>query len=207
MQGPNDYAWPVSYRFHIDGPWGRSQYDLTVDVPALAGLPVETGKFGRLLWLSTVAHATSILVNCWKYEAWAWKSAAGFCPPDSPPGVGFRLGAAAGRLDAGCVMMHTGHLDHYALRRLAIGGIPAAWVNEGLLTRAGMGALESLAQTWLIGLRGVDTGGPAQWLLAYPHVVQPGLGNFFGVGLRRVDFLRVTHHTTRAPEPAGSPWP
>lgn len=199
--------WPVTFRWLIRAPWGRTQQELTVDVPALKDDVGASGRLGYELWKRAVAAATTnqVLLEAVDYIPWRFSPVPLFGL--EPPVAGLLQGIPAPRADTACIVMHTGHLDRLSTRRMAVPGVPYRWINERLVTVGGRQALEALGQLMVMGMCGTLTGAPMVWMLAYPGLLEPTIENPSGVAFRRMEYLRICWHTTKAPEPSGEPWP
>lgn len=207
VQGVEAYDWPVTYRWLYAAPWGLTQSELTVNVPALRDNVAASGKLGYALWERSVAAATtgSTVLQAVDFIPWRFAPAPLFGL--EPPVAGLLAGIAAPRAESGCLVMHTGHLDRLATRRLPLPGIPYRWIADRLVTVGGRQALEAVGQLMIMGMGGTLTGSPMTWLVAYPGLLEPTISNPSGVAFRTVEYLRVQWHTMKAPEPSSEPWP
>jgi hypothetical protein len=207
VQGPEDFQWPVSYRYHTLASYGRTQQELTVDIPALLDQSGPTQQFGLELWKRVVAPATVRSAQLLYWETVVWK---GLPIPGVAPAVnvfGLLDGASASRDDQAVTVLHSGHADDLGRRRFFLPAIPAAWVAGGLLTRGGLDAIETWGRMAYVGLARHVTAAPALWLMRYPDLLPAGPGNVTGVAFRRVEYLRCCWHTERAPDQSSEPWP
>lgn len=167
----------------------------------------ETVKLGPMLWVGSVAGATSGAARLVECECVMWK----YLAAPFPASVGIATGSvgltSAPREGTGVLLLRTGHTDNRSARRLFVPGTPAAWSVGGLLTDTGKRALEGLGHRMIMGMLGAVLGGPLVWLLHYTDAVEPQIGNERGVAFRRVESVDVCWHTERAPAPSGQPFP
>jgi len=197
-----DLVWPMTIRYHISAPWGMSQITLSVDVPEFHDQPASSLLLGRELWDRSIASAMTRDVMLEIVETWTWRMGWGSFVAPQTNVRGGQIAPAAPRRDSGCLVLHTGHSDNYARRRLILPGIPRSWAHDGLLTDGARGALETMAQFMVMGMCGHLNGAPMIWLNHYPDVDKGDPTNPFGVAFRRVEFVRVCWHTDRAPDPS-----
>lgn len=200
-------TWPITIRFHTEGTFGASQQELTVDAPGLLGSIEGSMLLGDELWRRLVATATCRDVELVRYETVMWKLAP--TPFVSIPlfGRGLLSDTPATREATPVLVMHTGHDDARARRSFFLYGAPADWSRDGVMTKAGLRAVEGWGQMALMGLCSHLTGSPFVWHLAYPEALPASAGNGNGVAFRRVEFLRCCWHTERAPDPSPLAWP
>lgn len=202
-----DFEWPVTYRYHMRAPWGDTQSELTVDVPALKDDIESSTKLGGELWRRAIAAAITRETELVVTDAVIWR----FIPSPLPLAEVFSKGLLGGtpatRNRSACLVLHSGHIDRRARQRFALPGIPAEWVTGGLLNRTARGGLERLARAMLMGMCGHLTGGPMVWLLPYPRLLDVSATNPSGVAFRRVEYVRCCWHTRPAPDVTGGPWP
>jgi hypothetical protein len=204
---PDRWAWPVSYRYHIDTPWGETTQELTVDVPIFAGDATSSQNLGLELWRRGVAVATTRHVALVVWETVVWRELP--FPIVKPAGDvrGLLSGAASAQVDTPVVVFHTDHGDDLARRRFFLSGAPAAWVQDGLVTLGGRDAMEAWGIMMGCMMSGDLTGAPCTQLLMYPGLLPPEIGNVTGVAFRRVRRYRGFHHTAKAPDEPLGPWP
>lgn len=198
-------TWAVTTTYHMSAPWGLTQVSLTVDAPELYGKVPESVQLGLELWNRSIATAMCRSVYLEFQDTICWHQIPIGMPIPRLQVRGQLFGASTGRDDSACIVMHTGHADSYARRRMILPGIPKSWVVDGLLTENGMGKLEDLGHMMMMGMAAHITGGPMAWLIAYPDALDPEPGNFTGVGFRSVEYLRICHHTERAPDTSIGP--
>ena len=202
-----DYTWPVTWRYEMVAPWGRTQLELSADVPMLADDGDASILFGRALWQLAIAPAICQQVELALVWTATWRNVS---VPLPVPVVGFnghRPGLLTSRADAGQLVLHTGHTDKLAQRRLLLPGIPRGWVDDGLLTPIGMESLVTHARGMYMGLQNISPNARCRWLIAYRYSTLWDIGNPYGVSLREVASVRVAHHTDKAPEHTGVLWP
>lgn len=161
-----------------------------------------TVRYGRLLWGIAVAGATSLLCRVGAIETTTHATGATELSAITPGIFGRAPHTPAARAETPCLALHTGWRDKFALRRFPVIGAPSAWVSEGLVNYTGLRMLEMMAHAMKMGMA-VDTGSPSVvWVLFYKNVdVGPGRPPI-GLAYRRVEFVHVLQHTTRAPDPA-----
>lgn len=207
VQELHDFEWPITFRWHMQTPFGRTQQDFTVDAPGLRDDIEGSMALGHVLWQRSIAPAMVTDVELTHHDTVMWRFVAAGLPQLNTANRGMLAGTAAPRDDSACIVMHTGHMDHRAVRRLIIPGIPSAWASDGLIGVGARHALESLGQGLIMGLARHLTGSPMLWLLAYPQLLEPQSDNPSGVGFRKVEYLRIAWHTDKAPLPSSEPWP
>lgn len=199
---------PVSYHYEMRCPWGLMALDLTVDIKILINDVSYYAAIGEHLWRSAIATAitTGVSLDTFFYVRWL---AAPLAMPAVPSlSTRGRIHATgAGRGHCPIVLMHSGHADNYAARRITLPATPIAWQEDGILTPRGWDELMAWAQGVRMGLAADDIGGDLQHLIAYPHVVEPTIENLNGVGFRRVTHLKVLQFTDKAPDLPSGLWP
>lgn len=203
----DDVAWPVTWRWHTRGPWGDTTQEVTVNVPGLEGDIAGSMRLGGLLWERSVAAATTSEMQLREWDTVCWRFADAGLPSLDPPKIGRLAGTPAARKDTPVIVLHTDHLDTLAMRRFFVPGVPDRWIEDELVTRGAFHALEALGHVMTMGLQGHLTGGPMIWMIAYPQLIEPSIANHGGVAFRRVEYLRICHHTRPAPLPSVQPWP
>lgn len=202
-----DYAWPVTYRYRMRAPWGDTQTEMSLDVPALQGDLNSSLKLGGELWRRAIAPAITRHVELLGTDVVMWRYQPSALPMSESFSKGLLVGTPAPRADSACLVLLTGHFDKMGFRRLFLPGIREAWVAGGLLTRTARGALQDLSYSLVMGLCTGIVGAPYTWLIAYRDLLPATSSNPSGVSFRPVQGLRVCHHTEKAPEPSGMPWP
>lgn len=205
MIGLEALAWPVTYQFWMDTPFGETQQTITVNVPQLEGMTEATKRLGPLLWSVLTAPAVSGDVRMYMTWSTSWKVYGAPTPFAGIEGRGNLIATAAARDDTPQMVMLTGHVDDDGRRRLFMPGAPASWSSEGMLTTAGWEGMMAHANGLMLGLATPDLVSGLEWLIAYPNVLEATLGNMPGIAFRRVQHLRVCQHTDKAPEAAGMP--
>lgn len=200
-----DLAWPVTYQFWVDAPFGETQQTITVNVPQLEGNTEATKRLGSLLW--SVLTAPAVVGDVRHYLTWstAWNAGGLPTPFAGIEGRGNLVGFSASRANTPQIVQLTGHGDSYSKRRLFMGGAPDHWVHDGMLTRAGWEALLPHANGIMLGLATPDLVSGMELLIAYPNVLEASPTNLLGVAFRKVKHLRVCQHTDEAPGPSGAP--
>lgn len=205
MLGLEQLAWPVTYQYFLDTPFGETQQTLTVNVPQLEGMTEATKRLGPLLW--SVLTAPAVVGDVRQYLCWVttWKAYGVPWPVGGIEGRGNQIALSSSRENTPQIVMLTGHHDPDGKRRLFMPGAPRHWSENGLLTTTGWEQLLAHANGLMLGLATPDLLSGLEWLIAYPNVLEASLGNLPGVAFRRVQHLRVCHHTDKAPEPSGMP--
>lgn len=203
MLAPNELVWPITWRYTVRAGWGLTQQELTVECPQLAGKPGASKDLGLLIWGSSLALASTTDVSMLEWSTICWRGDAIEIPDVALGAHGAQGPPGTDRANSGQLVLHTGHLDTWARRRLPLPSLPVGWVNGRRLSFQGWNALLTLAEGMIIGLQLAQFGGPYQQLIAYDGLFEPSLGNFRGVAFRRVMKVRVCQDTDRAPEPPG----
>lgn len=195
-----DVAWPISWRFDLRAPWGFTQQFLTVDCPELWDDVDSSVRLGRSLWRRALATASVRDLELLSYDTVTW----GVGTPPQPTIVtdshGLQLGVGTGRADSVQLVLHTGHMDRWARRRVPLPAVPSSWVRDGSLTSGGWGITRTLAQALMLGGMGAFVGSPFQLMHAYTGVVPAATDNPQGVAFRRVTHVRVVQFTDKAPD-------
>lgn len=198
---------PVTWRYHVRAPWGLTQYELSADVPGAAGDLDLSMKVGLEVWRAGVAPATSMETELLMHDTVAWRMFPVAMPMGHLGVIGQSPHAAAPRERTPVLVMHSGHPDSFARRRLFLAGAPANWVGPASITLAGVEGLQTAARGLLGGLAGQVYPGPLYWLLAHPRAIEPVGGGPAQVGFRYVYHLRICDLVERAPQPTSEPWP
>lgn len=208
MLEAGDFNDPVSYRFEMRAPFGLIAAELTVDIKILINDASYYGTIGESLWSASIATAISTAVSLDLVWFVRWR-ASPLALPHVPSFArrGRQSGSPIGKAHCPLVVMHTGHSDNYAARRITLPSTPAVWQADGMLTSRGWDSLMAWAQGLRMGLAADDLGGDLQHLIAYPGVVEPTIDNLNGVGFRRVTHLKVLQFTDKAPNFDGGIWP
>jgi hypothetical protein len=203
----SDFAWPISWRWHIQAPWGVYVHSLTVNAPELVDNLDASRKLGGLLYGGTVATATVGSTVPFLQEMVCWRASE--LPTVSYLNVqrGYLYGPAAARDQTGVIVMHTGHGDGRARRRWYLGGMPKDWSAGGLLTLEGAENLQTLGRQMINGLVAGSGQLPAEMLIAYPYSVP--VSGLIGrmVSFRRISHFRVCQYTGKVPALSGNLWP
>lgn len=208
MIDPADLFDPVSYRYEMLTPWGRFALDLSVDIKILLTESSYVAAIGRQLWYSTIATAISAAVQLDLMWYVRWHAGPLAFPSSSLiPLRGRQSGTPAGRDHCPHIIMHTGHSDNLAARRLVLPSTPAAWQTDTMLNSRGWDSLLTWAQGISMGLAGDTLGGDLQHLIAYPRIIDPSPSNLAGVLFRRVTHLKVLQFTDKAAAFQGGIWP
>jgi hypothetical protein len=203
MQGLEEFAWPVTYSYFIQAPWGQTQQRLTVNVPQLEGLTEPTKRLGPLLWATVTAPAVVGDVSMYLCFVTTWKA---YGVPQPVGGLELRgnlIAPSSTRDNTPQLVMLTGHDDKPGRRRLFMPGAPRDWTADGMLTREGFETLLPHAAGCMLGLAEPGLNSGLEWLVAYPNVLEASLSNLPGVAFRKVRHLRVCQHLDKAPEPSG----
>lgn len=199
----SDFLWPVSFTYLMDTSWGSTQQTLTVDSPLQYDDAAATVRLGRMLWNAVVAPATSSSTRLSLMSVTSWKGLGVSVPHPVAEMRGQRLALTTAREDTPQMVMLTGHGDNAGRRRLFMPGAPRDWVANGLLTSDGWLNMMQQARGLVMGM---GYGSPLysmNWLIAYPGVLAPQVGNVTGVAFRFVRHVRVCWHADKAPEPSG----
>lgn len=202
-----DLVWPITYKWDVLAPWGNTQQELTVNVPTLANDEASSRRLGSLLWsmvCTPVLHRDVQLVTTW-CMCWRGSSVATFELPLNMRGS--RSGTVAPRNDSAVLLLHTSHLDRRSRRRLFLPGIPRAWSADGVLSDGALGDLESHTQGVFMGMASHLTGSPIGWYIGYTGALESTPANLYGIGFRRVEYVRVCQYTDKAPDMASGVWP
>lgn len=203
----SSFQWPITYRYTYATPWGLTRQEITLDVPPLNGYLQESADFGVVWWRSSIATAISeqvALISCqaqiWFGATFPWPAFAGLVSGRYP-------GAAAGRNECACIMMHSGHRDDLAMRRLLLPGTPRAWVEDRMINPTGLRQLETMSAFLVMSSFGFveDLPGPIGWAVRHTNVRRGPL--HVDQGFRKVKYLRVNQYTSRAPDASVEPWP
>lgn len=202
-----DLANPITYRYNLATSWGVSSQELTLDIPELAGLSAESIALGRRVWSDLIAVAISHVCQLSFLEMVRWKQGPAVIlgATGAPAGASF-LGGTAFE-NSGHLMLHTGFTDRFARRNLWVPNMVSTWQADGVLTDAGQRGLYGLAAVLSMGMGIVGIGGPIQWLIAYPDVVDATPANLRGVAFRRVEWIRVMTYCGKAPDEVPLDWP
>lgn len=203
----DDTANPVTCRFNLSTSWGPSSQELTLDIPALDGKLPETALFFERVWAGCIANAIGRRVTLDFVEIVLWKSfpLGQVFAPIFPSGK--RSGPYTSRNESGVLIMHTGHADRYARRKMFFPNMPSSFMHERVLTHTGMTALYDVAAIMYMGLNEPELFSPATWLLPYKGVVAVSPANISGVAFRRVHSVRCCSYCDDAPDEVPLDWP
>lgn len=207
MKPITDYVWPVTYRFDMRAPWGRTQQELTVDIPLLRDRIATSRTLGLALWQTLIAPAISSDVELEQVWCATWRSSEVFLPQMAVFQFGLQPGRGTERDHAGQLVLMSGHADNAGMRRLFLPCVPRSWVSEGLLTSTGFEALIQHARAMYMGLSFLQPSVMSRWLIAYIDAVEKTGGNPYGVAFREVTHVRVCQHTDKAPTQPSGLWP
>ena len=199
----NELAWPVTYSYYVNAPWGTTRQLLTVNAPALADNVAATQRLGAVLWGVVTAPAVVGSVSCSSFGCTIWRGAGIETLVPFPTLYGNAIGTAAARENTPVLCTLTGHGDSDGRRRFYLPGAPANYVANGLLQKAGFEALIEHATGCMLGLATPDLGSGIEWLHAYPGILEPSPENVVGIAFRRVVHCRVLWHVEKAPEVTG----
>lgn len=199
---------PITIRYLVDTNFGFTTQDLTLDVPDLNPTLEVLSRFCPSIWERTYGAALSSSAKCSIATVVFWKTSASIVMtvPFLTRSGGVRL-TPASQKNSGVAVLHTGHSDRFARRRVYLPAIPAAWSNDGMLNETGKTRLMNQWFTIYMAFKGSALANPYRWLIAYPRVVESGSGNFFGVAFREPFSIRVCSHTAKPPEGSGLDWP
>lgn len=207
MKSITDFVWPVTYRFDVRTPWGRTQQELTVDIPLLRDRVPTTRTLGLALWQVLIAPAISSDVELEQVWCATWRKNEVPIPQVAAFQFGFQPRGGTERDHAGQLVLMTGHADKAGVRRLFLPCIPRTWVNRGQLTPSGFEALITQARAMFMGLSNIQPSTMSRWLIAYTDMVEKTDANPYGVAFREVTHVRVCSHTDKAPEQPSGLWP
>lgn len=207
MLSLGELAWPVSWLFRIYTPWGQTTQQLHADVPQLVGEPEFSRKLGLRLWSASLAVASTSSCSLLTWETVCWKESPVPFAMVAQGATGLQPGPGTGRQHSAQLVLHTGHLDSYARRKIPLPSIPRAWTVDGAIAPAGWSPLLTVVEGLNIGLGSALATRPYRWLLAYPEAIPAHVGNGNGVAFREVKGVRLCQYLDRAPEPSEYPFP
>ena len=199
---------PYTFRFTLDTDFGFTTQELTLDIPDLPFELAPLTRFARSLWPATVGSAAGRSVFCDLCTVVNWKADTGLML--TLPVGGVRGGSflhPATRDNSAVFVLHTGHSDNYARRRIYVPGSPAVWFRDGIMTQEGRTGAYNVATTWYMAFKASALANPYRWLIAYPRVLESSDTNFFGVAFREPQFIRFPSHCAKPPEGASLDWP
>lgn len=199
---------PMTFRFLLDSPHGFTYQDLTLDIPDLQTDLETLSRFASSIYNLTYGSASCTSLQASIATVVFWKATAALIKTVPLVAAGGQVHATHGaREDSGVVVLHTGHADNFARRRLYIPAMARNWVHEGVLNGTGQTQLYNAVATWYMAFKGSALPNPYRWLIAYPRVVQSDETNFFGVAFRQPEFFRICSHTGKPQEGSGLDWP
>lgn len=203
----HELVWPISWRWHIQAPWGTYNTVLSVEAPSLVDNVPASQRLGKLLYALSVAPATTISTRPTFQETVCWKN--GDVP--TAEGVsqlqGARFGATSARSSSPVMVMLTGHEDGRGKRRLYFGGAPAAWSDGEQLRVGGAERLQEIGRSLIAGMVAGTGDLLMRWMLAYPRSVPISGPIGQEVSFRPVTSLRICSHVERTPELSQLIWP
>lgn len=207
MLSSDDLVWPITYRYVAQGGRGLTSWELTVDVPSLEGDRDHSIALGIPLFNNTIATAicTSIDLLYFDYVIHKFSPIPGIS--GSGGARGLRFGTPAPRTKTACLTFNTEHSDSYGRRQHYLYGMPFTWQDGDFLTGSGWSGAMGYAHLLATGMHSHFSSGSMQHLIAYFGVVPPAVGNFWGVGFRRVASYNVFQYVDKAPELSASLWP
>jgi hypothetical protein len=199
---------PLTFRFMIDTPFGFTTQDLTLDIPTLPFTLEVMSRFAPSLWSTCFGSASSASVHCSIATVVNWKGTGGFIL--SVPFVtqsGRVHTTAASQDESGVLILHTGHTDNFARRRIYLAGMPRNWQFQGLLNGTGQSEIYNAVSRMYMAFKGTALANPYRWLIAYPRVVEAGETNLFGVAFRQPEYFRIANHCGKPQEGISLDWP
>lgn len=207
MLGLDELTWPVSYRFVEIGSHGWTQTELSLNIPVLNGNHDKTIAAGPTLWQAIVAPATTSSTQLIYFECLIHHEAPLPVLSGASLAFGLQPGTPAARDHSGVLLLHSGHPDELAVRRIFAYGMPAAWTDGETLNDAGWDHLMAWAHGVYMGAAADFIGGTMQLLHMYPRVLPVVPENLNGVAFRRVSDLRVCNYVDKAPDLFLGIWP
>jgi len=208
MLEAGDFNEPVTYRYEVVTPFGRMAQELSVDIRILINKAEYVPAIGSALWAALIAPAISrdVRLDLLWYVRWRQGGLAlPFVPAQSHRGN--QSGTSAGRAHTAIAIFHTGHSDNLAARRFYLHATPVRWQTDTMLNDRGWDGMLPWAQAVSMSLAGDALGGDFQQIVAYPWIVEPYIGNLFGVGFRKVTHIKVLQYTDKCPDFDGGVWP
>jgi len=199
---------PLTFRFVVDVPWGFTHMDLTLDIPDLPFEFEVLNRFCPSLWQGAYGSKLSSSAKTSLATVINWKGVGGLSM--TVPFVtqsGFLNTTPAKERETGVAVLHTGHADNYARRRMYFPAMPRAWQTGELLNATGEQKIYDAVAVQYMSFKGSELYNPYKWLIAYPNVVPGETGNLFGVAFRQPLGVRVCTHCGKPPEGAGLDFP
>jgi len=200
MLEPGELNDPCTFRYEMRTNWGLFTFSLSFDILIDLDDGSYYGTIGAAIWNAAIATAICRTVNLDLVWLYRWRG-TGAPFPYVPAGInrGRRGGTPANQARSVHIMMHTGHSDELAARRLVLPNTPLSWQTDTLLNDRGWDAVMECAFGLKMGLAGTELGSDLQHLIAYPGIVPVSIDNLSGTGLRRVSHLKVLQYTDKAP--------
>ena len=199
---------PLTFKYTVDTPFGFTNHELTLDVPDLSLDLAVLSRFASSIWASVFGSALCNTVGSSICTIVNWKTSGSILLTVPLIGAqGRQSGPSGNAKQSGVLVLHTGHGDSYARRRIYFPGMPRRWQFDGLLNGTGQTQLYRTVATWYMAFKGSALPNPYRWLIAYPRVVEAGTGNFFGVAFRQPEYFRICNHCGKPPEGAALDWP
>jgi hypothetical protein len=201
MLEPSELNDPVTFRYEMRTGWGLFTFSLSFDIRIDLDDGAYYGTIGAAIWNAAIATAICRTVNLDLVWLYRWRG-TGAPFPYVPAGInrGHRGGTPANKARSAHVIMHTGHSDDLAARRLVLPQTPLSWQTDGMLNDGGWDALMEFAFGFKMGTAAFDIGGDLQHLIAYPGIVPVSIDNLSGTLLRPVTHLKVLQYTDKAPD-------
>lgn len=196
----SDFAWPVTYIFHMSVPWGLASVSLTLDVPSLEMNFEATAASVRPVWQGAIAPAISFLTSYVMGDGYCWK-VGHYVDGDDHPVIGEAASLPLGKDRGVAVVMQTGDADKAGRRRLILPTCPRSWADSsGQLTETGADEGLTYARGIFGGLNGSIENAPMQWLLPYANAYRDPVTGLTGPGFRPVTSLRLCSYTVPVPD-------
>lgn len=195
-----ELQWPVTFNWTMSVPWGFARMALTVEAPTLVNDPMATAHAVNQLWTAAIAPAISFLTTLVDGGAYLWKLGWSTSRDGTFP-VGMNGIFPAGPSHGVAVVMHSGHTDRAARRRLIFPTCPRAWIDDhGQLEHDGAGKMLTHLRGMFAGLNGTIENAPMAWLLPNPTAFHDPITGFGRVGFRSVEHLRLCSYTVPVPD-------
>lgn len=203
----SELVWPISARYHLRTPLGRTTHELHVDVPMLNGDLESSKLFAAPLWQACLATASTRGVRVDWIETIVWKQ--GPFPFISVPLLsrGQQFGSYAARRDSAVILLENSDTGFLKSKRIYLPCMPANWQHDGLLTDRGWDALMQQCFTMAMGASAYFAGGEVQMLSCWPRYRRPTVEDITGVAFLLVSDYRVCQYTDRFPDEGPTIWP
>jgi hypothetical protein len=207
MLAAADITWPISYRFVAAGGTNFTSWEISVDAPGLNGMHDESVALGPEIFSNTIATAicSSIDLVYFDYVIHRLSPIPSIGSGGSKRGRIF--GTPAPRIKSACIGFNTGHSDSFGRRQHYLYGMPFNWQDGAMLTERGWDGAMGYAHLLAMGMQKHFIDGNLQHLIAYWGVIPAEVGNFWGVGFRRVTSYNVFQYVDKAPELSENLWP